>query len=112
MSIRLGTATGPVNILNVCAPTLTSSDDTKDQFYGQLDELIKGCPKVEPLFLLGDFNARVGADHESWPTCLGHHGTVKVEENGQRLLELCSHHNICITNTFFECKPPPGAPET
>ena len=35
----------------------------------------------EHLFLLGDFNARVGDDHDSWPTCLGHYGTGKINEN-------------------------------
>ncbi|XP_035688750.1 SCO-spondin-like [Branchiostoma floridae] len=79
--------------------------DIKDQFYEQLDELISSCQKDEPLFLLGDFNARVGTDHESWPTCLGHHGIGRMNGNGQRLLELCSYHNLCITNSFFECKP-------
>ena len=105
LSIRLTTAAGPVNIISVYAPTLSSSEDTKDQFYGQLDEQIRGCPKHESLFLLGDFNARVGEDHESWPTCLGYHGIGKINENGQRLLELCTYHGLCITNTFFMGKP-------
>lgn len=105
LSIRLGTAAGPVHILSAYAPTLAAPDEAKDQFYGQLDELISGCPKDEALFLLGDLNARTGADHESWPNSLGHHGTGKINANGQRLLELSTYHDLCITNTFFECKP-------
>ena len=66
---------------------------------------IGNIPKTEQLYILGDFNARVGADHEAWPTCLGHHGMGKMNENGQRLLELCCHHVLSITNTFFENKP-------
>ena len=57
------------------------------------------------LYILGDFNARVVAEHEAWPTCLGHHGMGKMNENGQRLLELCCHHGLSITITFFENKP-------
>ncbi len=60
--------------------------------------------RTEGLYLLGDFNARVGADHESWPTCLGLHGRGKINENGQRLLEMCCLHGLCVTNTFFKCK--------
>ena len=45
-------------------------------------------PDSEPLFLLWDFNASVGGDHESWPDCIGHFGVGRMNENGQRLLEL------------------------
>ena len=56
-------------------------------------------------YILGDFNTRVGADHEACPTCHGHHGMGKMNENGQRLIELCCHHGLSITNTFFGNKP-------
>ena len=61
-------------------------------------------PQNEDLYLLGDFNARVGGNHEVWPTCLGHHGIGKMNENGQRLLELCCARGLCITNTYFKHK--------
>ncbi|KAI8494376.1 hypothetical protein Bbelb_276020 [Branchiostoma belcheri] len=102
LSLRLSTDAGHVNILSVYAPTLKSPEDKKDKFYEQLHEMVASCQKDEQLFLLGDFNARVGTDHESWPTCLGHHG--RMNGNGQRLLELWSYHNLCITNYFFQCK--------
>ena len=104
LSIRMNTSTGAVNFLNVYAPTLAASAGAKDEFYDQLDDMIKKVPNGEPLFLLGDFNARVGAYHDSWPVCIGQFGVGKMNENGQRLLELCTHHNLCITNTFFNCK--------
>ena len=44
------------------------------------------------------------ADHATWPSCIGHFGIGKLNENGQRLLELCSYHDLCITNTFFATK--------
>ena len=54
--------------------------------------------------MLGEFNARVGADYKSWSRSIGHFGIGKLYENGQRLLELCSYHDLCITNTFFSTK--------
>ena len=58
----------------------------------------------EHIYLLGDFNARVCAEHNTWPMCIGHHGLWKINENGERLLELCCNRNLCVTNTYFQVK--------
>jgi len=105
LSLRLSTSSGPVNILSIYAPTLCSSSETKDQFYDELDAAISNIKASEQIYLLGDFNARVGSNYDAWPSCLGQFGIGKVNENGQRLLELCTYHNLCVTNTFFHTKP-------
>ena len=74
-------------------------------FYENLASFTRNIPSNEQVVLLGDFNARVGADHDSWPSCLGQFGVGKMNENGQRLLELCTFHNLCFTNSFFHTKP-------
>ena len=51
---------------------------------------------------MGDFTAKVGADRGLLPTCIWHHGIGKMNENGPRLLELCCHYGLTITNTLFE----------
>lgn len=105
LSLCLTTSSGPAHILSVYAPTLCSSDEAKDAFYEELEAKIREIPQNENLFLLGDFNARVGADHISWPRCVGHFGIGKLNGNGQRLLELCTFHDLAITNTFYSAKP-------
>ena len=105
LSMRLNTSDGPLNLLCVYAPTLTAPDDIKFSFYNHLETTIKGYQKQEASIILGDFNARVGDDYEAWPNCLGHFRVGKCNDNGQRLLELCSYHELCITNTFFSTKP-------
>ena len=104
LGIKLLTSMGTAHILSLYAPTLCSEAETKDHFYESLDSVVSNIPKHESLYLLGDFNARVGADHKAWSTTIGTHGIGKMNDNGQRLLELCSAHNLCITNTFFKCK--------
>ena len=98
------TQAGPVNLMSIYAPTLCSTPESQDQFYEELHAAISRIPKTEQLFLLEDFNARVDVDHEAWPICLGHHGLGNMNENGQRLLELCSYHETNTTNTFFKNK--------
>ena len=105
LSLQLQSSTGSFSLISAYAPTLTSPAEAKDKFYDDLSTAVDKIPKQEPLFILGDFNARVGADYSSWPTCLGHFGTGRINENGQRLLEFCCHHSLCVTNTFFSTKP-------
>ncbi len=99
LTLRLNTSDGPANLLCVYAPTLMASSDIKDEFYNQLDDLIRQFPAQDPLIILGDFNARVGSDHEAWPISVGHFGVDKTNDNGQRLLETCSYHDLCVSTT-------------
>ncbi|XP_014787911.1 uncharacterized protein LOC106881903 [Octopus bimaculoides] len=84
---------------------LSTAEETKDQFYKDFNCVIRNIPTNENIYLLGDFNARMRSDHNSWPICVGHFGIGNMNDNGQRLLEFCTYHNLCITNTFFANKP-------
>ena len=46
-------------IVSAYAPTMTNPDEVKDKY---LDNIISATPRTDRLFLLGDFNARVGTD--------------------------------------------------
>ena len=89
-------------IISAYAPTLGHSDETKEQFYSTLSDIIKDVPSSDKLLLLGDFNARVGRDHSSWECVIGKHGIGRENSNGTLLLSLCSQHNLIITNTIFQ----------
>ena len=95
ISLRLSTHSGSVNIVSVYAPTLCSTPEDKDQFYQALDETISRIPSTEGLYLLGDFNARVGADHMAWPACIGSFGRGNMNDNGQRLRALLLPRPMC-----------------
>ncbi|XP_024052555.2 uncharacterized protein LOC112104472, partial [Terrapene carolina triunguis] len=90
-----------VTIISAYAPTLTCSDNSKEQFYEDLDRLIKATPVTDKLLLLGDFNAQVRADSENWKGVIGPHGVGKRNSNGLLLLSLCSENDLTITNTLF-----------
>ena len=104
LTLRLSTADGLVKQVCVYSPTLNSSGEVKGQFNESLDAVISKIPFSEHIFLLGDLNTRVGADRESRPSILGHHGIRKMNENGQMLLELCWYHSLYVRNTFFQNK--------
>ena len=89
-------------IISAYAPTLTSSDDTIKAFHELLEQTLCGIHRSDKIFLLGDFNARVGSNHAVWDGVIGKHGIGKSNSNGIRLLNLCATFNLSITNTFFQ----------
>jgi len=89
-------------IISAYAPTKTNPDDIKDKFYADLDATISAVPKSDKLIILGDFNARVGTDHEAWNGVIGVNGIGKCNSNGLLLLQTCSEHELLITNTVFQ----------
>lgn len=71
-SLRLQTSLWATNLISVYSPTLTSTAEAKDKFNDELSvRLRRRPPDRELLFIAGDFHAGVGADHNSWPNCLG-----------------------------------------
>ena len=63
MSVRLPlTKNHCATLISVYAPTMQYPDEDKNKFYSQLRTAIDGVPRKDKLIILGDFNARVGAD--------------------------------------------------
>ena len=77
-------------IVSAYAPTMTNPDKAKGKFYNDLDSVISAAPRTDKLILLGDFNARVGTDHQTWEGVIGSEGVGK-----------CAVHELLITNTVF-----------
>lgn len=98
------TSLGYVNIISAYAPTVTSTPEAKDQFYEALEDVLSGISNSEAIYLLGNFNAHIWAHWQAWPTCLSHQGIGRMNNNRQRLLKLCCHNCLCITNSYITSK--------
>ena len=77
---------------------MTNPDEIKDRFHDDLDS---ATPRTDKLILLGDFNTRVGTDHQTWEGVIGIEGVGKCNHNGLLLLKKCAEHELLITNTVF-----------
>ena len=88
-------------IISAYAPTMTNSQEDKETFYEELRKLLKKASPRDSIILLGDFNARVGNDHQAWPGVLGQHLLGSMNSNGLLLLSLCTEFNLVITNSIF-----------
>ena len=51
---------------------------------------------------MGDFNARVGGLHTTYPNIIGKHTIGSCTDRGERLASFCSANSLYITNTFFK----------
>lgn len=102
MTIRLMLACNQkATVVSAYAPTLNAQDEVKETFYAELDNILTKVPKEDKLILLGDFNARVGRNHNLWRDTIGKEGVGNTNSNGILLLTKCSEHSLIITNTLF-----------
>ena len=88
--------------VSVYSPTLDSSDDVNVRFYDTLYSTLRRILQDCGVILLGDFNARVGRNHDIWHGVIGHRGVSNMNSSCLRLLSLCSELGLAITNTFFQ----------
>ena len=83
---------------------MTNPDDVKDKFYDDLDSVISATPRTDKLILLGDINARVGTDHQTWEGVIQTEGVGKCNSNGLLLLKTCAEHELLIINSLPSAK--------
>ena len=79
---------------------LTSNAEEAEQFYEDLQDLLELTPKKDVLFIIGDWNAKVGSQER--PGVTGKFGLGVQNEAGQRLIEFCQENALVIANTFFQ----------
>ncbi|XP_014776948.1 craniofacial development protein 2-like [Octopus bimaculoides] len=82
---------------------MNSSEDDKLAFYLSFTEIILNTRHDDKAIILGDFNACVGADWETWGV-LGKHGVGSSNSNGSLLLQMCVEMDLCVMNTMFQLK--------
>ena len=83
-------------------PLDTKEDTEVDQFYKDLEDLLELTPKKKKdvLFIIGDWNAKVGSQEISGVT--GKFGLGEQNEAGQRLTEFCQENTWVIADTLFQ----------
>ena len=72
----------------------------QSRFYEDLQDLLELTPKKGVLFIIGDWNAKVGS--QEIPGVTGKFGLGVQNEAGQRLIEFCQDNVLVIANTLFQ----------
>ena len=93
-----------ITVIQVCAPTNNAEEAEVERFYEDLQDLLELTPpkegKASVLFIMWDWNAKVGSQETSGVT--GKFGLGVQNEAGQRLIEFCQENALVTADTLFQ----------
>ena len=89
-----------ITVIQVYAPTSNAEEAEVEQFYEDLQDLLELTPPKDVLFVIGDWDAKVGS--QETPGVTGKFGLGVQNEARQRLIEFWQENTLVITNTFFQ----------
>ena len=81
-------------------PTSNAEETEVEWFYEDLQDLLELTPTKDVLFIIGNWNAKVGS--QETPRVTGKFGLGIQNEAGQRLTEFCEGNALVIANTLFQ----------
>ena len=89
-----------ITVIQACAPTSNAEEAEVEWFYEDLQDLSELTPKKDVLFIIGDWNAKVGS--QETPGVTAKFGLGVQNEAGQRLIEFRQENALVIANTLFQ----------
>ena len=89
-----------ITVIQAYAPNSNAEEAEVERFYEDLQDLLELTPKKDALFIIGDWNAKVGS--QEIPGVTAKFGLVVQNKAGQRLTEFCQENALVIANTFFQ----------
>ena len=99
ISVRFQGKPFNITVIQVYAPTSNTEEAEVEWFYEDLQDLLELTPKKDVLFIIGDWNAKLGS--QEIPGVTGKFGLGVQNEAGQRLIEFCQQNALVIVNTLF-----------
>ena len=89
-----------ITVIQAYVPTSNAEEAEVERFYEDLQDLLELTPQKDALFIIGDWNAKVGS--QETPGVTGKFGLGIRNEAGQRLIEFCQENALVVANTLFQ----------
>ena len=117
ISVRFQGKQFNIKVIQVYAPTSNAEEDEVERFYEDLQDLLELTPKKDVLFIIGDWDAKIGSTQETpgvpgkfhlgekneiMPFAADKFGLGVQNEAGQRLIEFCQENTLVIASTLFQ----------
>ena len=102
ISVRFQGKPFNITVIQAYAPTSNAEEAEVERFYEDVQDLLELTPKKDILFIIGNWNAKVGS--QETPGVTGKFGLGVWNEAGQRLIEFCQENTLVIANTFQQHK--------
>ena len=102
--LRLRLPEEVVNFVLVYAPHMGTRAAEYDSFLLGLNDLLESLSSGEQAIILGDFNARVGANARGKNRVIGPYGELTRNAPGKKLLDFCCVNGLSIMNGFTRNK--------
>ena len=100
ISIRFQGKPFNIMVIQVYALKSNAEEAEVEQFYEDLQNLLELTPQKDVLFIIGDWNVKVGS--QETPGVTGKFGLAVQNEAGQRLIGFCQENTLVIANTLFQ----------
>ena len=89
-----------ITVIKVNALTSNTEEAEVEQFHEDRKDLLELTLKKDVLFIIGDWNAKVGS--QETPGVIGKYGLGVQNEASQRLIQFCQENALVIANTLFQ----------
>ena len=89
-----------ITVIRIYVLTSKAEEAKVERFYEDLQNLLELTPQKDALFIIGDWNAKVGS--QETPGVRDKFGLGVQNEAGQRLIEFCQENALVTANTFFQ----------
>ena len=89
-----------ITVIQVYAPASNGEEAEIEWFYEDLQDLLELALRKDVLFIIGNWNAKVGS--QEIPGVTGKFGLGVQNEAGQRLTEFYQENALVIANALFQ----------
>ena len=86
-------------VIQVYTLTSNAEEAEVEQFYEDLQDFLELTSPKDVIFIIGDWNAKVGS--QETPGLTGKFGLGVQNEAGQRLIDFCQENALVIANALF-----------
>ena len=100
ISVRFQGKPFNITVIQAYAPTSNTEEAEVERFYEDLQDLLELTPPKDVLFIIWDWNEKVGSQEILGVTIKFGLGVQK--EASQRLIEFCQENALVIANTLFQ----------